>query len=245
LLLLLELGMSDSSLRLYIYTNSPHSQYAMFVLGLKQVPCELIVVNGANPQKEFLDGSPFKKVPVLIDGDYSLHESRAICRYVCDKYSHDGPRLIPQDIHERGKMEQWASIEAHTWTPEMLKLLVQRVWGPKFRGMTTDETICKEQVIKLTPIMTIINTQLGKTKYLAGDELSLADIFFTPFTYHLSTISEKSSLMDPYPNIIRWWSSISQTSAWEAIVARALAGEEETKKQMAALRASQAAAANK
>jgi len=217
---------SKSALRMYAEPASNHAQLTMFVIGLKQIPCEMLSMDWLDRPKELTDINPFKKVPTLIDGDFGMYESRAICRYLDKRFPDKTPQLIPSDIHDYAKMEQWCSVEAHYYEPEMVKLIRQRVWGPLFRGAIPDEAICTEQVKKLVPIMEIINDQLGKTTYFVGSKLSIADIVFTPLTQHLTNTPEKSQLFDPYPNIVRWWSLISALPAWQHVQAEVKRNQE-------------------
>jgi glutathione S-transferase len=200
------------------------------------LPVEVQTINGDQIQQEFIENSPFRKVPVLVDDGFTMFESRAQARYLVHRFPDQKPRLIPSDLHQQAKMDQWCSVEAHFWTPEITKLIFQRVWGPKFRNIPSDETVIEEQIEKLKPIHQILNSQLGQTTYLAGNDLSLADVFYAPSMQHLSTFPEKAALIDAYPNIARWWSAVSQTSAWQQVVKQAAAGVEETRKGFFALR---------
>ena len=54
--------------------------------------------------------SPTGKVPGLRHGDLQLSESQPIARYIDNHF--DGPKLVPEDRREAGKVEQWISIAA-------------------------------------------------------------------------------------------------------------------------------------
>ena len=54
---------------------------------------------------------PFGQIPVLVDGDFVLYESRAICRYIARKYANQGTALIPSDEKELAIFDQAASVE--------------------------------------------------------------------------------------------------------------------------------------
>lgn len=68
---------------------------------------------GEQKNKSFTDMQPFGQVPVLVDGDITLFESRAIARYIAIKYADRGASLIPSttDLIATAKFEQAASIE--------------------------------------------------------------------------------------------------------------------------------------
>lgn len=56
-------------------------------------------------------------MPLLIDGDFVLFESRAIARYIALKYAHQGPPLIPMGLKEQAIFEQAVSIETSQFEP--------------------------------------------------------------------------------------------------------------------------------
>ena len=58
------------------------------------------------------------RVPVLKDGNFQLYESRAITRYLNDKFTSGNP-LIPNTPEGRGLFEQWASLEQGTLNPKI------------------------------------------------------------------------------------------------------------------------------
>ena len=84
-------------------------------------PLELVNVDfasGENKQAPHLKRQPFGKVPAAEDGSLSFYESRAICRYLVDKYKDAPVQLVPTDISERAVFEQWMSLESTRYTPE-------------------------------------------------------------------------------------------------------------------------------
>jgi glutathione S-transferase len=47
------------------------------------------------------------------DDGFILYESRAICRYLEEKYSNQGTKLIPTDLHKRALVDQACWAEAY------------------------------------------------------------------------------------------------------------------------------------
>lgn len=65
-------------------------------------------------QPAHLAKHPFGVVPVLEDGDFTVFETRAICRYLATKFlNRGGQNLIPDPKDLKGMVlfEQWASVE--------------------------------------------------------------------------------------------------------------------------------------
>jgi glutathione S-transferase len=121
-------------------------------LAEKQIPFELVAINLAqkeNKTPEFLAMHPFGQVPVIVralpqfpvwmatdDGDtqdddgFILYESRAICRYLAEKYATQGTPLLPTGLKERALVEQAASIEFANFLPAVLNVVTELVRKP-------------------------------------------------------------------------------------------------------------------
>ena len=53
--------------------------------------------------------NPNQVFPVLVDGDYVLHESNAICKYLLGKGTNKAlsEKLYPANLKTRGHVDQW------------------------------------------------------------------------------------------------------------------------------------------
>ena len=49
------------------------------------------------------------------DGGFKVYESRAVARYIAEKYAGQGTELIPQDLKKRALFEQALSIEQNNF----------------------------------------------------------------------------------------------------------------------------------
>jgi len=54
---------------------------------------------------------------------------------------------------------------------------------------------------------------LNKQKYLAGDVVTLADLFHLPWG-HVAHVEYSVKVFDSYPAVSRWWKDISSRPAW-------------------------------
>jgi len=75
-------------------------------------------------------------IPTIIDGDFILYESRAICKYLDDRFP-NGTSLVPKDVKQRALMEQWLSVETSNVTPLIMKIVGQLVFSA-WRGAQPD-----------------------------------------------------------------------------------------------------------
>src|SRR5215470_8202127 len=80
---------------------SPYVRKVLAFAGEKGIELELQPTGFPNHSPEYLEASPFRKMPALRDGDYTLADSSAIIHYLEAK--HPEPALIPSDPKLRGK----------------------------------------------------------------------------------------------------------------------------------------------
>ncbi|KAJ1302597.1 hypothetical protein OPQ81_002914 [Rhizoctonia solani] len=183
------------------------------------VKYELIPVNlatGEHKSKEFLEQKqPFGAVPVLVDEDGTqLYESRAICRYLTAKYG-KGSGLLPdpKDVKAYGLFEQAASIEYSSFDTPASGI----TWELRFAsayGFPSDENLGRKHVSTLKGKMEGYERILSRHKYLAGDSVTLADLFHLPYGAEVNKID--ASIIGSTPSVKRWWDDISSRPAWKA-----------------------------
>jgi glutathione S-transferase len=56
------------------------------------------------------------------DDGFILYESRAICRYLAEKYPNQGSPILPAGLKERALMEQALSVELANFKPAIVKV---------------------------------------------------------------------------------------------------------------------------
>ncbi|KAH9922406.1 uncharacterized protein B0H18DRAFT_1120960 [Fomitopsis serialis] len=54
-------------------------------------------------------------------------------------------------------------------------------------------------------------------RYLAGGEVTLADLFHLPFGNTLGSMGYDLLTTSSRPNVSRWWKNISSRPAWQAV----------------------------
>ncbi|KAL3715216.1 hypothetical protein ACJRO7_007020 [Eucalyptus globulus] len=172
---------------------------------------------GEHKAPEYLELQPFGSLPVVQDGDYTLFESRAIIRYYAEKYKDQGTELLGKTIEERGLVEQWLEVEAQNFHPPIFDLVLKVVIGP-LRGLTPDPKQLKESEDKLCQVLDIYEERLSKSKYLAGNFFSLADLSHLPFTQYLVGKMGKEYLIRDRKHVSGWWDDISSRPSWKKVL---------------------------
>ena len=60
---------------------------------------------------------PFGQIPVLVDGDVQIFESRAIIRYIAKKWGGKGTDLVGKDLAQQALTETWLEVSPGTQLP--------------------------------------------------------------------------------------------------------------------------------
>ncbi|KAI0298227.1 glutathione S-transferase [Russula brevipes] len=189
--------------RLYGFTQSTSTRRVSLIARELNIPYEVVVVNamvGEHKQPPHLAHQPFGQVPYIVMEDgFELFESRAISRHLVTLGT--GPQLIPTEPRARAKFEQAASVECTQFDPIAANIFRETALK-QLLGQTIDEERVK--------------AHLPSSKYLAGDEVTLADLFHLPYG---SIIFDQFGYggLDKRPNVERWWKDISSRPAWRAV----------------------------
>jgi len=181
------------------------------------IPYEYVQIDlmkAEHKQAGYLEHHPFGQVPyIVLDDGFELYESRAIGRYLATLGS--GPELVPTEPKAHAKFELAESIEYGQFDPIAVAIAEERVYK-QYRGQVTNEERLKELIAKLENKLDGVDKVLSKQKYLAGDEITLADLFFLPYGGLVFDQLEYGGL-EHRPNVQRWWKEISSRPAWQAV----------------------------
>ncbi|KAJ4976064.1 hypothetical protein NE237_001170 [Protea cynaroides] len=186
----------------------------------KEIEFEIIpidIIKGEQKSPEFLKLQPFGVVPVIQDGDYTLYESRAIMRYYSEKYKSQGTDLLGKTLEEKGLVDQWLETEGQNFHPPIYILIMQLVFHPKL-GLPIDDKIVKESEEKLEKVLDIYEERLSKSKYLAGEFFSLADLSHIPFTHYLVNDIGKAYMIRNKKHVSAWWDDITSRASWKKVL---------------------------
>jgi glutathione S-transferase len=204
-----------------VYGNvvSPGVQRVLAILYEKELKYELVEVNmsaGDHKKEPYISLNPFGQIPALEDGDLKLFESRAIVKYIDDAYKGKEP-LSFDDPKKMGPVYSWMEAESQHFDQAAGKLVFQLAIAPIF-GMPTNDAVVTEHEAKLVPVLDKYEVRLSKSKYLAGDCFTLADLFHLPAVNYLMGTKAKA-LFDARPHVKHWVANILARPAWTKVVA--------------------------
>jgi len=208
-------------IKLYGSPKSTCTRRVANILKEKNLPYELISINlaeKANTTPEYLDKQPFGQIPVLEDNGYSIYESRAIGRYIALKYASQGTQgLVPDgsDFEAIGRFEEASSVEYSQFSPSAEGLAVELVFK-KFRGQEADPAAVEKHTANLQKKLDAYEKILSKKKYLAGENVTLADLYHLPYGDLLINVI-KIDILSTRPNLAKWWNDISARESWKSV----------------------------
>lgn len=163
-------------IKLYGNKFSPPSNKVEMCLNFLDLKYEFVFVDllkGEQRTDKFLSLTSFGKIPLLVDGDFKLSESNAIIKYLCKKTKSD---LYPSGLEEQAEVDMWCDyIAQHLTMQGYMKVMFNKMVAPRI-GVEPDERSIKEGYENISKYFSLIEQKLEKTKFLAGDKMSIADI---------------------------------------------------------------------
>jgi glutathione S-transferase len=186
------------AIKLYNFPRSGHAHRVELMLSLLQLPTELIFVDlakGAHKQPEFLALNAFGQVPVIDDQGVVLADSNAILVYLAQKYG-DG-RWLPADPVGAAKVQRWLSVAAGpiAFGPARARLIT--VFGAPHNA--------EEAIARSHDVLKVIDQELGRTTFLAGNEPTIADVAAYSYIAHAP---EGNVSLEDYANVRAWLTRI-------------------------------------
>jgi len=160
---------------LYGSSLSPFVRKVLAFAGEKGIELELRPTGFPNPGPEFLQASPFRKMPAFRDGDYTLADSTAIIHYL-DALQPDPP-LIPKDAKARGKVVWFEEFSDTILASCGGKMFFNRVVAPLIGRESDPAAADTAEREELPPILDYLERVVPDAGgFLVGDTITLADI---------------------------------------------------------------------
>lgn len=156
---------------------------------------------------EFLAISPNNKIPAIVDSEgpgghpLSLFESGAILIYLAEKTG----QFLPTEPAARYATLQWLMFQMGGLGPMLGQTHHFRIYAPQ-----QIEYAVNRYTNETKRLYGVMDKQLGKSAYLAGNDYTIADIAAFPWTR--SWQNQGVELAD-YPNVKRWHEAIAARPA--------------------------------
>jgi glutathione S-transferase len=204
-------------MKVHGFPISPFVRKVHVLAAEKDVAIEMVMSRPDAPSPEFLAASPFRKIPALQDGDFSLCDSTAICTYIDAK--HPEPAMLPGDARAKGRAIWFEEFADTILVAAGGKVLFNRLIGPKLLGLPGDEAVAEQGLKELGPIMDYLEAHAPDSGWLAGDGFSIGDIAVASALRSLGYIGLEP---DParHPRAAAWYDRVKARASWRLVAER-------------------------
>ena len=209
-------------MKLYNANLSPNALRVRAVakeLGIELEIVDLDFRKGENKTEAYLALNPNGKVPMLVDGDFVLWESRAINAYLASLKG----AALPADAKKRAIVDQWSYWHAVHLGPAMQRVVFERVLKKMFGMGEPDETAIEPSLKELAQLLPILDANLagqgmgrGRTEhrgFRGGEHLRLPQ-------------ARAASRSTTTPHIAAWLERMEARPSWQDAVAPVVGDDE-------------------
>jgi glutathione S-transferase len=195
--------------------TSSNVQKVMWAVAEMSLPHERIDVGGAfgkTKEPAYLAMNPNALVPTLEEEDgFTLWESNSIVRYLAAR--HASRTLEPADLRTRALAHKWMDWQLSVMGPAITPVFWGLIRTPPEKRDANAIAAGKGRTIEAAQML---DGQLAKTEYVAGDAFSYGDIPVGVMTYrYVQLIPERL----PTPHLDRWYAAISSRQAFRDQIA--------------------------
>jgi glutathione S-transferase len=197
-------------MRIWGRNTSVNVQKVMWALGELGLPHERIDVGGSfgkNREPAYLAMNPNGLVPTLEEDGFLLWESNSIVRYLAAKYGVG--TLEPADFQARAQASSWMDWQLTVAAPALTPVFWGLIRTPADKR---DHAAIEAGKVKTLAAMKILDAQLAKTSFVAGDTLSMGDIPVALMAYRFRRLMPERSGLD---HLERWFTAIEQRPAFK------------------------------
>ena len=156
---------------------SPYVRKVLVMLEHKQVPYHLV------PYIPWLDPTetdishlhPLKRIPILVDGDFSLPDSSVIVQYLEERFPEK--TLLPNDLEDRARA-RWFEEYSDTklFSTFVVNIFFEMMMKPNVLKQSVDQALIDQNfAVDVPECLTYLENQTPDDGFMFGD-FSLADI---------------------------------------------------------------------
>ena len=154
---------------------SPFVRKVLVFAAEKGIEIELKGLGLGSEDPEFLEASPFRKMPALRNGDFTICDSTAIVHYLDAVKSE--PALIPAEPKARARTIWYDEFADTILFGCGRTIFFNRLVSPRFLKRPGDLAAAdKAEADELPPILDYLEKTIPESGFLVEDRITLADI---------------------------------------------------------------------
>jgi len=201
----------DQSVSLYGFAHSVYSWIARWTLHEKGVAYRWVEVNpfAEDVDPEYMRLHPFKRVPALVHGEFSLYETGAITRYVDEAF--EGRKLQPSEPASRARLNQIiAIVDAYGYRPLVRQAFAHGTYLASL-GFKADPKE-HQKGLQAAPRLLEAFDALVQADRIVEQGPMLDDIHLGAMISYFAADPDGAAMLPGYPTLARWWSAVSSQS---------------------------------
>ncbi|WP_293341384.1 glutathione S-transferase family protein [Microcoleus sp. CAWBG58] len=194
-------------MKLYHTPISTNSSRVWVALLEKKLDFELVEIHldGDHLEPEFVAMNPFHRVPVLVDGDFTVVESLAILDYLEAKYPE--PAMLPKDPKDLAIVKMVELVTVNELGPALYPLSSERMgWG------IPEAQVIEKAKEKVDSVLTFFEGLLDDRPFFASNTVTYAECVAGTVVPLLSWVDVS---IDGYPKIQAWCDRLMSRSSWQ------------------------------
>jgi glutathione S-transferase len=194
-------------MKLY-YAPNTRAGLCRWLLEEAAIPYELEFIDLSKPRPAWYRRiHPHARVPALVDGDVTLHESAAICMYIADKVPERG-LAPPVGTTDRGRYYQWIVYSVVTASEPFSKVLLHTVLLPESKRRQETARKARE---KWVAVADVLSEAVKGRAFLLGDRLTAADVLVGGVLFGAAGVG----LLASHEELIRYVESLAARPAFQ------------------------------
>ena len=207
-------------LKIYGRKNSSNVQKVLWCCGEIGLSYDRIDMGrefGGNREAPYLAMNPNGLVPTIVEDDgFTLWESNTILRYLAKRYG--APGFYPNEAKRAALGEQWMDWQLNS---------LNDAFTPMFHGLVReaperrDHAKIEQSRANTQRHLAMLDRHLQRSRFVAGDEFSVADIPVGIYAYRWYTF--EGIARDSLPAFERWYGELQKRAPYRTHVMVGLA----------------------
>lgn len=203
--------------KLLHYTLDPISRLVRLMCAEYGVDVELVHIKAWRREPDFLDVNPSGDVPVLhVDDQLTLVGASAVIYFVEEQFGAQ-PVLLPTEPIGRAETRRLVDWTLNKFSEDVTRYIVEEKYIKNdLPGGTPDTSVLRAARANLTEHLTYFNYLLATRRWLAGDDMTLADFALAAQISTLDYLSEMP--WDTVPEVKDWYQRLKSRPAFRPLL---------------------------
>ncbi|XP_068127659.1 glutathione S-transferase theta-1-like [Hyperolius riggenbachi] len=194
-----------SALTLYLDLISQPCRAVYIFAKANKIPFnnhEMHLFKGDTQSEAYGKVNPFRFVPALKDGDFTMTESTAMLLYMANKFK-TPDHWYPCDLQKRARIDEYLAWQHTNTRPQSAKLFWIEFMTPYLLGHKPKPEHLDAALAEFNTTMTTLEEYFIKDKpFIAGDKISIADLM--AITEIMQPAAVRADVFGNRPKLAAW-----------------------------------------